>query len=137
MTFDLIVRNSTVIDGMGRTPGFRADVGICRDRIEAIGDLSQAEADTDIDATGHIVCPGFIDVHVHSEIALLTGVHRYAEVQQGITTQLLTPDGFGWTGLSPEHTRELWTYTRFSVGEVDIPIGWQTPEDYLSLFPDG
>ena len=85
---------------------------------------------------GHIVCPGFIDVHVHSEIALLTGVHRYAEVQQGITTQLLTPDGFGWTGLSPERTRELWTYTRFSVGDVDIPIGWQTPEDYLSLFPN-
>ena len=136
MTFDLLIRNATVIDGTGRTPGFRADVGICGDRIEAIGDLSQAEADTVIDATGHIVCPGFIDVHVHSEIALLTGVHRYAEVQQGITTQLLTPDGFGWTGLSPERTRELWTYTRFSVGEVDIPIGWQTPEDYLRLFPN-
>ena len=136
MTFDLIIRNATVIDGTGRTPGFQADVGICRDRIEAIGDLSQAEADTVIDATGHIVCPGFIDVHVHSEIALLTGAHRYAEVQQGITTQLLTPDGFGWTGLSPERTRELWTYTRFSVGEVDIPIGWQMPEDYLSLFPN-
>ncbi len=136
MTFDLLIRNGTVIDGTGQTPSFQADVGICGDRIDAIGDLCKGEARAVIDATGHIVCPGFIDVHVHSEIALLTGVHRFAEVQQGITTQLLSPDGFGWTGLSPERTRELWTYTRFSVGEVDIPIGWQTPEDYLSLFPN-
>ena len=136
MQFDLIIRNGTVIDGTGKTPAFQADVGINNDRIETIGDLSQAETQTEIDASGQIVCPGFIDVHVHSEIALLTGIHRYAEVQQGITTQLLAPDGFGWTGLSATQTEELWRYTRFSVGQVDVPLGWQTPENYLSLFPN-
>jgi N-acyl-D-amino-acid deacylase len=134
MTFDLLIKNGTLIDGTGKTPAFSADVGVRGDRIEAIGDLGKAESTTIIDASGHIVSPGFIDVHVHSEIALLTGIHRYAEVQQGITTQLLAPDGFGWTGLSPEQTQELWTYTRFSVGNVDFPLGWQTPEDYLVLF---
>ena len=136
MTLDLLIRNGTVIDGTGKTLAFRADVGILSDHIEAIGDLSDTQADSVIDASGHIVCPGFIDVHVHSEIALLTGIHRHAEVQQGITTQLLTPDGFGWTGLSAEQTSELWRYTRFSVGNVDIPLGWQTPDDYLNLFPN-
>jgi len=136
MAFNLIIRNGTVIDGTGKTPAFQADVGINNDRIEAVGNLAQAYADTEIDATGHIVCPGFIDVHVHSEIALLTGIHRHAEVQQGITTQLLAPDGFGWTGLSPEQTEELWRYTRFSVGKTELPLGWPTPEDYLSLFPN-
>ena len=134
MTFDLIIKNGTLIDGTGKTPAYKADVGIQADRISAIGDLSQAQAATILDATDHIVSPGFIDVHVHSEIALLTGIHRHAEVQQGITTQLLAPDGFGWTGLSPERTQELWDYTRFSVGNIDIPLGWQTPEDYLAIF---
>lgn len=134
MTFDLIIQNGTIIDGTGKTPAYQADIGIINDRIQTIGDLSAAQATQIIDAKDHIVSPGFIDVHVHSEIALLTGIHRHAEVQQGITTQLLAPDGFGWTGLSPERTQELWTYTRFSVGNVDIPLGWQTPEDYLALF---
>jgi N-acyl-D-amino-acid deacylase len=134
MTFDTIIRHGTIVDGTGQTPAYRADVGITGDRIAAIDDLSAAEAATVIDATGHVVAPGFIDVHVHSEIALLTGVHRHAEVQQGITTQLLAPDGFGWTGLSPERTQELWDYTRFSVGAVDIPLGWATPDDFLAIF---
>jgi N-acyl-D-amino-acid deacylase len=134
MTFDIIIKNGTLIDGTGKTPAYKADVGIMGDRVETIGNLSQAQATSTIDASGHIVAPGFIDVHVHSEIAMLTGIHRHAEVQQGITTQLLAPDGFGWTGLSPKQTQELWTYTRFSVGNVDIPLGWQTPEDYLAIF---
>jgi N-acyl-D-amino-acid deacylase len=134
MTFDILIKNGTLIDGTGKTPAYVADVGIKNDCIDAIGNLSQAQASTTIDATGHVVAPGFIDVHVHSEIAMLTGIHRYAEVQQGITTQLLAPDGFGWTGLSPKQTQELWTYTRFSVGNVNIPLGWQTPEDYLAIF---
>ncbi|MCZ6632289.1 MAG: D-aminoacylase [bacterium] len=136
MTFDILIQNSTVVDGTGKKPAFKADVAITDDRIAAIGDLSDAQADLTIDATGHIVCPGFIDVHVHGEIALLTGQHRYGEVSQGITTLLTAPDGFGWTCLSPEQTRELWAYTRFSIGQVDLPLGWPTIEDYLSLFPD-
>ena len=135
MHFDLLIRNGAVIDGAGKTPGYRADIGVMSGRITAIGDLSSARAQTAIDAEGCVVSPGFIDVHVHSEIALLTGEHRYAEVQQGITTQLLAPDGFGWTGLSPQRTRELWAYTRCSVGKAEIPLGWATPEAYLSLFP--
>ena len=134
MQFDLLIKNGTIVDGTGKTPAYRADVGILADRIITIDDLSSAQSQTVIDASNCIVSPGFIDVHVHSEIALLTGIHRYAEVQQGITTQLLAPDGFGWTGLSPEQTRQLWTYTRFSIGNIDIPLGWATPDDYLSLF---
>ncbi|MDA0711873.1 MAG: D-aminoacylase [bacterium] len=134
MTFDLLIKNGSLIDGTGKTAAYLGDLGVQGDRITAIGDLSSADAHDILDARNCVVAPGFIDVHVHSEIALLTGIHRYAELQQGVTTQLLTPDGFGWTGLTPEQTTQLWTYTRFSVGNLNIPLGWRDPEDYLAIF---
>ena len=69
--FDIKITGGTVVDGTGGA-GRRADVGITGDRIEAIGDLSQAEAGRTIDAGGLTVSPGFIDTHVHSDAALLT-----------------------------------------------------------------
>lgn len=65
MTFDLLITGGTVADGNGGEP-FVADVGICGDRIHAIGDLSGAEAREVIDATGLIVAPDFVDVHTHA-----------------------------------------------------------------------
>lgn len=135
MRFDTLIRNSTVVDGAGIRDPFPADLGITGDRIAALGDLKDAQADRVINAADRIVSPGFIDVHVHSEIALLTGRDRFAGIQQGVTTQLTAPDGFGWTGLSPERTEQMWTYTRFATGEVDFDIGCPTLEDYLALFP--
>ena len=65
MTFDLLISGGTVVDGSGGAP-FIADVGICGDRIHAIGDLSAADARDRIDATGLIAAPGFVDVHNHA-----------------------------------------------------------------------
>ena len=135
MTFDTLIKNGTVVDGTGKTDPFSADLGITGDRIAAVGNLEDTQSKATVDATNQIVCPGFIDVHVHSEIALLGGRDQYAEVCQGVTTQLLAPDGFGWAGLSSEKARELWTYTRFSVGQTDLTPNWPTIEDYLGLFP--
>ena len=73
MSFDLIIKNGTIVDGSGQTEPYRADVGIQGEQISSIGDLSSVEAADSIDATGLIVAPGFIDVHVHGEIALLGG----------------------------------------------------------------
>ena len=102
MAFDVVIRGGEVIDGTGKTDRFRADVGIQDGRVEGIGDLSDAETARTIDAGGHVVCPGFIDVHVHSENSLLGGRDQMGGLRQGVTTHLLAPDGFGWAGLSPE-----------------------------------
>lgn len=89
MTFDLLIRGGTIVDGTG-APGYVADVGIVGDRIHAIGDLSAAEAADSIDATGLIVAPGFIDVHNHANnemdggILNIPGVEN--QVRQGVTT---------------------------------------------------
>ncbi|HVS92645.1 MAG TPA: D-aminoacylase [Mucilaginibacter sp.] len=64
--YDVIIKNGRIIDGAGN-PWFYGDVGIVKDKIVSIGDLSKDSADKMIDATGLIVAPGFIDVHTHIE----------------------------------------------------------------------
>ena len=76
MKFDLIIKNGYVVDGTGSAP-FISDIGIIADQINTISDLSGAEASRVIDASTYVVSPGFIDTHIHSEIALLGYGHRY------------------------------------------------------------
>jgi len=92
--FDLLVRGGMVIDGTG-SPARRADVGIRNGRIEAVGVLPNAQAREVIDAEGRCVCPGFIDAHTHTELALLRNPAYPAHVAQGVTT-----DVTGMCGLS-------------------------------------
>jgi N-acyl-D-amino-acid deacylase len=135
--FDILIANGTVIDGSADAAARIADVGISGDRIVAVDRLDGARAGTTIDARGKVVAPGFIDVHVHSEIALLGGPHRYGSILQGVTTHLLAPDGFGWAPLPLDLARQLWDFTRPFIGEpaVDLSLDWPTPEAYLAIFP--
>jgi N-acyl-D-amino-acid deacylase len=88
---DLLITGGTVIDGAGN-PGIRADVAVDGDTITAIGPMAEAlgrgeiEADTVIDASGRVVCPGFIDPHTHADSSLLR--NRLAEnfIRGGVTT---------------------------------------------------
>jgi N-acyl-D-amino-acid deacylase len=134
MEFDVLIRNGEVIDGSQTGVRRRYDVGITGDRVTAIGALADSSAATEIDAAGGIVAPGFIDVHIHSEIELLGGPHRYAGLLQGVTTQLLAPDGFGWAPLSADEARSLWEATVAIYGPLELEPGWDSPDDYLALF---
>ena len=80
-----ILRGGTVMDGSGRS-GFRADVAIDDDRIAAVGGLSGRTADTDIDVTGQVVAPGFIDVHTHDDRMVRDAGDMTPKVSQGVTT---------------------------------------------------
>ena len=134
MIFDVIIAGGNVIDGTGKEEPFVADIGIQGDSIAAIGDLAKAETSYRISAKDKVVCPGFIDVHVHSEIALLGGRDQFAAVSQGVTTHLAAPDGFGWAPLPPKLARELWHYTQFAYGDAELSLNWQTPDAYLDIF---
>lgn len=136
MEFDVLIVNGTVVDGTADGLARSADVGIAGDRIVAVDRLAGATAATVIDAAGKIVAPGFIDVHVHSEIALLGGSHRYGSVLQGVTTHLLAPDGFGWASLPPDLARQMWEFTLPFTGDaaVDLALDWPTPASFLAVF---
>lgn len=122
-----------MVDGTGG-PAFSADVGLIGDSIAAIGDLGAATATTVIDAGGLTVTPGFIDVHVHSELSLLSGSDRLVGARQGITTNLLAPDGFGWAPLDHPACAELFAYTATLYGGPQIEPKWPTIDSYLDRF---
>ncbi len=82
--FDVLITGGRVVDGTGN-PWFSADVGIRDGRIAAVGRLAGAEAARVIDATGLVVAPGFIDLHTHSDGALLRDGTAQSKVRQGVT----------------------------------------------------
>ena len=83
--FDLIIRNATIIDGT-RAPRFHGEIGVRGDRIVKIGALDKATADAEIDASGMIAAPGFIDAHTHDDRMLLSSPDMAPKVSQGVTT---------------------------------------------------
>ena len=87
MAFDLVIHGAEIVDGTGG-PRRRADLGITGDRIEAVGALSEAETGRRVDATGHVVAPGFIDMHSHSDVSMLDDPGGESKAYQGVTTEV-------------------------------------------------
>jgi N-acyl-D-amino-acid deacylase len=84
--FDLLVKGGRVVDGTGN-PAFFADVAVKDGKIVAIGKLSGGAA-RELDASGKVVCPGFIDVHTHAEeVDELPLAENF--VRMGVTTLVL------------------------------------------------
>ncbi|WP_102192512.1 family 20 glycosylhydrolase [Microbacterium aurantiacum] len=102
-----VYRGATVVDGTG-APRYRADVAVEGARIVAVLPLTDPPAaDTlelpdgavEVDAAGVVLAPGFIDMHAHSDLAVLTGAAHDAKILQGVTTEVLGQDGLGYAPL--------------------------------------
>ncbi len=85
---DVRITGGTVYDGAGSPPCV-CDIGIASGRIAEVGDLSAAESRRTIPASGRMVCPGFIDVHSHSDTYLLIEPSAPSKVWQGVTTEVV------------------------------------------------
>ena len=132
--FDTLIKGGRVIDGTGRT-WYRADVGIQGDALTVLrGDTSGIEAGRVIDAEGYAVCPGFIDMHSHSDLALLTNPRHEAKVSQGVTTEALGMDGLSYAPISPERLEPLLHYLAAVNGHAPPGVRWSTVREFLDLF---
>lgn len=85
--FDTLITSGVIYDGSGR-PGFKGQLGIRDGRIAAIGTDLGASADKVIDAGGHAVCPGFIDIHSHTDTNLFLAQKGDSRIFQGITSEV-------------------------------------------------
>ena len=112
---DILIRGGTVVDGSGRG-ATRADVGIRRDRVVFVGDAARrhVRGTREIDATGLVVAPGFIDPHTHTAGDLSRGSTRanVPYLMQGVTTVVTNNDGGG----SVEVGRLLAEWARNGIG---------------------
>ena len=84
--FDLIIRNARIIDGAG-SPWRRGDLAVSGEKIAAVGDLGEMRAARSIDARDMAVCPGFIEIHGHSDATLLINPRAESSIHQGVTTE--------------------------------------------------
>jgi N-acyl-D-amino-acid deacylase len=85
--FDLVLRGGTVLDGTG-APAFAADVAIKGDAIAAVGEVAAAQGTRSVEVKGLHVCPGFVDMHSHSDGGILVYPGAESRVRQGITTEI-------------------------------------------------
>lgn len=92
---DILLRGGTVIDGTGKK-AYKADVAVKDGRISKIGNLENEEAGVVLCCKGHVVSPGFIDFHSHSDTSLLKDTSCASKLYQGITTEIT-----GQCGSSP------------------------------------
>jgi len=83
--YDLIVRNATLIDGT-QAPRYHGEIGVRNGRIAKLGALGDAHADIEVDASGLIAAPGFIDAHTHDDRLLLSDPDVIPKLSQGVTT---------------------------------------------------
>ena len=97
---DLAIRGGRVIDGTGN-PWFHADVGIRGDRIVTVGPLEEPARRT-IEVDGLVVCPGFIDMHTHSDLQPLANPAHEMKLHQGVTLEVVGQDGLGLAPASAE-----------------------------------
>jgi N-acyl-D-amino-acid deacylase len=85
--FDIVIRHGRIVDGTGN-PWFRGDVAIADGHIAKVGRVD-GKGDVEVDATGLVVAPGFIDIHSHSDLKLLQDGHAQSKIRQGVTTEIL------------------------------------------------
>lgn len=129
---ELVISGGQVVDGTG-APAYRADVGIADGRIVALGNLAAAEAGTRLDASARVVCPGFIDMHAHSDLTLLVSPTGESKVQQGVTTEVNGNCGFSPVPLSDASTPTVTQLHAFFGSYVrDLGWDWRSPAEYLA-----
>jgi len=139
--FDILVRHGTVIDGSG-LPRFAADVAIVDGVIARVGDLSAERGQLEIDASRLFVAPGFLNIHSHAVPGALARAENM--LTQGVTTEILNPDGGGALDLAQQLDRaaasglavNVGAYIGFNsvwsqvIGEADRSA---TPEDIARM----
>ena len=134
-----LIRGATVVDGT-ETERYRADVLVDGARIAAIDRAGSAlDADRVIDADGLVLTPGFIDMHAHSDLAVLLDPAHEAKLTQGVTTELLGQDGLSY---APVDDAALAMLRRKIAGwntdpGPELDFSWRSVGEYLDRLDAG
>ena len=129
MKYDILFEGGHVVDGSGNT-WFRADVGVVGDKIEAVGNLKGASAGRKVNAKGHIVAPGFMDIHSHSDAPLLVDPTVKSKVYQGITVEVIGNCGSSAAPMNKSVKAYREKYMAGSVPE-GFDFDWSSMKDYM------
>lgn len=129
---ELIITNGTIVDGTGGAPRPGA-VAIEGDRIVAVGELPAGSmAGSTIDARGGLICPGFIDIHTHSDVSVVSHPCCTSKIRQGVTTEVIGNCGFSAFPINPQHRTDQVDLLRM-IGRVDTALDWCDLEGFAAV----
>jgi N-acyl-D-amino-acid deacylase len=133
---DLVIAGGTIVDGTGG-PALPGTVLVDGDRMRVVDADAElpANAAMTIDATDRIVAPGFIDLHSHGGLVILSEPRHEPKVRQGVTTEIVGVDGNGFAPFANDD--DLQAFVRLDSGldgRPDLDYDWRTTADYLARY---
>jgi N-acyl-D-amino-acid deacylase len=140
---ELVIRDADVVDGSGG-PSYRADVVVDDGRIVSIVQEAAAagcqrpKAVRELDAEGLVLSPGFIDMHAHSDLALLRDPDHSAKAAQGVTLEVLGQDGLSYAPVDDRTLAEVRpAITGWNGYGDDVDFDWRSVGEYLDRLDRG
>jgi len=130
---NVLIKNGRIIDGTGAA-AFLADIAIENGKIESIGTDLGTNFDSTIDATDMVVCPGFIDIHSHTDMTIADNPNAESIIRQGVTTEIVGNCGMSAaplaTAFMPQLKDRLTIESDYGRAE-DIGNSWETFGEYI------
>jgi len=129
MKFELGIVNGRIVDGAGN-PWYNGDIGISGKSIAKIGSIARRDCERVIDVKGQYVCPGFVDIHTHSDLTALIFPGCDSTLRQGVTTHLVGNCGSSVAPLKEPYVDLMMNYWGEWAGKGSRPK-WRTFAQYL------
>ncbi|MDH3365758.1 MAG: D-aminoacylase [Thermoplasmata archaeon] len=126
-----LLTGGALIDGSG-SRAIRMDVAINGGRIAGISSPGTASASTVVDATGGVVCPGFIDIHTHSDLSLLGCPQSESKIRQGVTTEVVGNCGGSAAPLLGAAIADV----KNMASSYGVDVDWVSFDEYLQRLSD-
>jgi N-acyl-D-aspartate/D-glutamate deacylase len=134
--FDTIIKDGMIVDGT-RVPRYKADIGIKAGKIAEIGRLKSSDADKVLDASGHIVAPGYIDLHTHYDAQIHWDPYCTIGSWHGVTSLTIGNCGFGFAPVKAKDVeRSMIALSRnesipLEPMRVSMKVDWETFPQYM------
>lgn len=138
MQSETVLTGGLVVDGTGASAR-RADLVLRNGRITHVAAPGRTDTTTGtvVDIDGLVVAPGFIDMHAHSDLAILADPDHSAKVAQGITLEVLGQDGLGYAPVTDTTADELFECLAGWNGTPDLERDWRGIGAYLDRVDEG
>lgn len=125
---DIVLKGGRLADGTGN-PWFIGDIGITDGKIEKVGRV-RTKGKRTLELAGLVACPGFIDMHSHSDMNILGNPRAKTKIMQGITTEVTGNCGISPAPVNEEKVDQLKSYMSHMSKGLDW--SWQTLDDYFT-----
>jgi N-acyl-D-amino-acid deacylase len=126
--FDLVIKDGLIFDGTGKNE-YKADIGIKGAFIQVIGRISSSRGKSVINAKNMAVCPGFIDIHNHTDVGLLVNPKAESMIRQGATTLISGNCGYSPFPIAEETFEEFKEELK---NAYQIELDWRDIKEFLS-----